>query len=82
MIETAGIVVTFDSTFLVEEHRNFSAAGTTSVLDMPFTQLTGGARRLYEACSSAAGTYQAFFSGTDASGARLLMASPLVTFVP
>ena len=38
----------------------------------------GGSRRTYGACSPVAGTYQAFFSGTDANGNRIRAASPLV----
>jgi hypothetical protein len=78
MTESAGIDVTFDSTFTVEERRNFGAL-STSTLDMPFSELEGGERRTYGACSPVPGTYQAFFSGTDESGNRIRVASPLVT---
>jgi hypothetical protein len=75
--ETSGVNVTFDATFRVEERR--SAGGTSSTeLDTPFLGLTGGSRRTYSACSPVAGTYQAFFSGTDASGNRIRVASPIV----
>ena len=81
MAETAGVTVMFDATFRVEEGRN--VGGTSSnQLDMPFTSLDGGSRRAYGACSLAAGTYQAFFSGTDANGNRIRVASPVVTIGP
>jgi hypothetical protein len=81
MAETAGIDVTFDSSFLVEERRNFGAP-TSSAPDMPFRDMTGGTRRSYEACSSTPGTYQASFSGSDANGNRFRVGTPLVTFAP
>lgn len=81
MTETAGIDVTFDSTFVVEERRA-SGALSTSTLDMPFNELEGGERRSYGVCSPVAGTYQAFFSGADANGNRIRVASPLVTMGP
>jgi len=76
--ETAGISVTLDSTFVAEER---GPGGTLSVnsFDMPFTDLPGGQRRTYGACSLDSGTYQAFISGTDANGNRIRAASPLVT---
>jgi hypothetical protein len=79
--ESAGVNVNFDSTFRVEER---PSAGTTSStqLDMPFFSLTGGSRRTYGACSPAAGTYQAFFSGTDANGNRVRVASPVIALGP
>lgn len=77
--ETAGIDITFDDTFRVEERRNFEEL-TSLVLDMPFTRLRGGTRLTYGACSTSPGTYQAFFSGTDANGNRFRIASPIVTF--
>jgi hypothetical protein len=79
--EATGIDVTFDATFVVEERRGSGAASTTT-LDMPFPELAGGGRRTYAACSPAAGTYQAFFSGTDANGNRIRVASPIVTMGP
>jgi hypothetical protein len=79
--ESAGIDVTLDSTFVVEERRNFGATSTTT-LDMPFTDMPGGSRRTYGACSVTPGTYQAFFNGTDARGNRIRVASPIVTFAP
>lgn len=82
MVETAGINVTFDSTFVVEERRNFSASVSTTTLDMPFTDLRGGSRRLYDACSLNPGTYQALFSGSDANGNRIRVGTPLATFAP
>jgi hypothetical protein len=81
MSETSGIDVTWDAQFLVEERRNFGVATSTS-LDMPFTALDGGSRRTYGACSPVPGTYQAFFSGGDANGNRIRIASPVVTFSP
>ena len=81
MTESTGIGVTFDSTFTIEERRGFGAL-TTSTLDMPFSELEGGERRSYGACSPVPGTYQAFFSGTDDSGNRIRVASPLVTMGP
>lgn len=76
--ETAGIDVTLDSTFVAEER---STGGTLSVtsFDMPFTDLPGGQRRTYGACSLVPGTYQAFVSGTDGNGNRIRTASPLVS---
>jgi len=76
--ETAGINVTLDSTFTAEERRGGGAV-SVNTLDMPFTDLQGGTRRTYGACSLAAGTYQAFVSGTDANGNRIRAASPLVS---
>lgn len=76
--ETAGINVTLDSTFVAEER---GTNGTLSVnsFDMPFTDLPGGQRRTYGACSVVSGTYQAFISGTDGNGNRIRTASPLVS---
>jgi hypothetical protein len=65
----------------VEERRNFGGVSVT-VLDMPFTEVDGGSRRTYNACSPVAGTYQAFFSGTDVNGNRIRVASPIVTLAP
>ncbi len=79
MIETSGVTITFEDQFIVEERRNFAAVAR-STFDMPFTELGGGQRRTYDVCSSAPGTYQAFFSGTDANGNRVRVASPLATF--
>lgn len=81
MKETSGIDVTFDSTFVAEERRG-SGSVTSNTLDMPFTDLQGGNRRTYGACSPVAGTYQAFFSGSDANGNRVRVASPIVTMGP
>ena len=81
MAETAGVDVTLDSSFTVEQRRNFGAPSST-VLDMPFTDLKGGSRRTYDACSPVSGTYQAFFSGQDANGNRIRISSPVVTFLP
>ena len=79
--EQSGLDVTFDSTFLVEERRSGGAVSTSS-RDMPFTELEGGERTSYTACSPVAGTYQAFFSGTDVNGNRIRVASPLVVMGP
>jgi hypothetical protein len=76
--ETAGVNVNFDSTFRVEERRT-AGSGSSTQLDMPFFSLNGGSRRTYGACSPVGGTYQAFFSGTDANGNRIRVASPVVT---
>jgi hypothetical protein len=76
--ETAGIDVTLDSTFVAEERRT-SGAVSVDTVDVPFTDLRGGTRRTYGACSQAPGTYQAFISGTDANGNRIQAASPLVS---
>lgn len=81
MSETAGVNVTLDSRFRIEERRG-SGVTTSSELDMPFPSITGGTRRSYGACSPVSGTYQAFFSGTDANGNRVRVASPLVTLGP
>ncbi len=80
MSETSGVAVNFDSTFLVEERR--SGGISPSTLDMPFSELSGGSRRTYGVCSPVAGTYQAFFTGTDANGNRIRVSSPLVLMVP
>ncbi len=77
MAERAGVDVTFEPTFAAED-----ASRNRTVLDMPFTQLPGGGRRTYSVCSPSAGTYQAFFNGTDANGNRVRVSSPVVTFVP
>jgi hypothetical protein len=76
--ETAGVNVTLDKTFTAEERRTTGTVSITTV-DMPFTDLQGGTRRTYGACSLVAGTYQAFISGIDAIGNRMRAASPLVT---
>jgi len=81
MKETLGIDVTFDSTFVAEERRGAGIV-TSNTLDMPFTDLKGGNRRTYGVCSPVAGTYQAFFSGSDANGNRVQAASPIVTMGP
>jgi hypothetical protein len=75
--ETAGVNVTLDSTLVTEERRTTGVV-SVNTFDMPFTDLPGGQRRTYGACSPVAGTYQAFISGTDANGNRLRAASPLV----
>jgi hypothetical protein len=79
--ETAGVNVTLDKTFTAEERRTTGTVSVTTV-DMPFTDLLGGTRRTYGACSLVAGTYQAFISGIDAIGNRMRAASPLVTLGP
>ena len=76
--ETAGINVTLDAQFVAEERRT-NGVVSVNTLDMPFTDLGGGTRRTYGACSLVAGTYQAFISGTDANGNRIRAASPLVS---
>jgi hypothetical protein len=79
--ETAGVNVTLDKTFTAEERRTTGTVSVTTV-DMPFTDLLGGTRRTYGACSLVAGTYQAFISGIDAIGNRMRAASPLVALGP
>ena len=81
MMETSGTSVTFDSRFRVEERRNFGPL-TSEDIDMPFTELPGGGRREYSGCSVTPGTYQAFFSGIDANGNRVRVATPIATFLP
>ncbi len=81
MAEMAGITVTFDSEFEIEQ-RTTQGIGGRSTLDMPFTELKGGERRSYSACSPVGGTYQAFFSGADANGNRVRVATPVVTMGP
>jgi hypothetical protein len=80
MSETAGVNITFDSRFRIEERRG--SVVSSNELDMPFTSIAGGTRRQYAACSPVAGTYQAFFSGTDANRNRIRVASPVVTLAP
>ena len=75
--ETAGVNVTLDSTLVTEERRTTGVV-SVNTFDMPFTDLPGGERRTYGACSPVAGTYQAFISGSDANGNRVRAASPLV----
>jgi hypothetical protein len=77
MAEHSGVSVTFDPTFDTADE-----SGSRTTLDMPFRDLAGGSRRTYSVCSPSPGTYQAFFSGTDANGNGLRVASPIVTFVP
>ncbi len=81
MSETAGVNIAFDSQFRIEERRN-SGIVSSNTLDMPFTSIAGGTRRSYVACSPVPGTYQAFFSGTDANGNRIRAASPVITLAP
>jgi hypothetical protein len=81
MVETAGVTVTFDPAFRIEERR-IDGGTSSNQLDMPFTNLDGGSRRTYSVCSPAAGTYQAFFSGNDVNGNRISVASPVVTLAP
>ena len=81
MSETAGVNISFDSQFRIEERRGSGAVSSTE-LDMPFGSINGGTRRTYAACSPVAGTYQAFFSGTDARGNRVRVASPVITLAP
>jgi hypothetical protein len=81
MAETRGVDVTLDSTFVVEQRRNFGGV-SSGTLDMPFTDLPGGSRRTYSVCNPVTGTYQAFFSGVDANGNRIRITSPVVTFLP
>jgi hypothetical protein len=78
MSETAGVNITFDSRFRIEERRGAGGV-SASELDMPFTTINGGTRRTYATCSPVPGTYQAFFTGTDANGHRIRVASPVVT---
>lgn len=79
--ESAGVAINFDSNFLVEERRSGGTL-SSSTFDMPFSELAGGARRTYGACSSSGGTYQAFFTGTDTNGNRIRVSTPLVLLVP
>jgi hypothetical protein len=81
LLETAGLSLTFDSTFEVEERRNFGALTSTRI-DMPFTDMPAGGRRTYSACSPTPGTYQAFFSGRDVNGNLVRTSSPVVTMGP
>jgi len=81
MSETAGVNITFDAQLRIEERRNSGVVSSTT-LDMPFGSITGGTRRTYAACSPLAGTYQAFFSGTDANGNRIRVGSPVITLAP
>jgi hypothetical protein len=76
--ETAGLDVTLDPQFVAEERRSTGVVSVNTI-DMPFTDLPGGTRRTYAACSLVSGTYQAFVSGTDANGNRIRAASPLVS---
>lgn len=76
--ETAGIAVTFNDTIEVVERRGSETI--TSNVDSPLTSLPAGGRRLYTACGTTVGTYQVFFTGTDANGNRLRVASPVITF--
>jgi hypothetical protein len=76
--ESAGVDVTFDNTVRTEERVEFEVLRTT-VLDTPFTHMSGGSRRGYSVCAAEAGTYQAFFSGVDAGGNRFRIASPVVS---
>jgi hypothetical protein len=79
--ENAGVDVRLDSTFIVEE-RAVGGALIRSTANTPFTTLAGGGRREYQVCAPSAGTYQAFFSGSDSRGNRVRFASPLVTLLP
>src|SRR5258705_13598990 len=81
MSETAGVNVSFDSQFRIEERRN-TGVGSSTTLDMPISGITGGTRRTFATCSPVAGTYQAVFSGTDPSGNPISVASPVVKLVP
>ena len=80
MAETAGVGVTFDATFRIEERQNSGVS--SNELDMPFTSIAGGTRRSYAACRTSPGVYQAFFSGTDANGNRIRVGSPVITLGP
>jgi len=79
--ENAGIDVRLDPAFAVEQ-RPATGPAIRTTFDTPFTVLAGGARREYEVCAPLAGTYQAFFSGTDARGNRVRFASPVVSLLP
>jgi hypothetical protein len=81
MSETAGVNLTFETRFRIEERRGSGVVSSTE-LDMPFYTISGGTRRTYTACSPVAGTYQAFFSGIDANGNRIRVASPVITLGP
>lgn len=80
--ETSGVSVTLDSTFIGEQRTPGSSAVSSTTLDTPFRTLDGGSRRTYDGCSPQSGTYQAFFSGVDATGAKVRFVSPLVTLTP
>jgi hypothetical protein len=79
--ENAGVSLTLDDTFIVEE-RPTAGSSTRTIVDTPFRPLAGGARREYEVCARSPGTYQAFFAGNDSRGNRVRFASPVVTLLP
>lgn len=79
LVETAGVAVTLDDTFVVEERKGGGQV-VSSRTDNPFTSISAGEKRRYSGCEPATGTYQAFFSGKDANGNDIRFASPLVTF--
>jgi hypothetical protein len=79
--ENGGIDVRLDRTFAVEQ-RPPAGAATRTTFDTPFAVLAGGARREYEVCAPLPGTYQAYFSGTDARGNRVRFATPVVNLLP
>jgi hypothetical protein len=80
--ETSGVSVTLDSTFIGEQRTPGSSVVSSTTLDTPFRTLDGGSRRTYDGCSPQSGTYQAFFSGVDATGTKVRFATPLVTLLP
>jgi hypothetical protein len=77
LAETAGIALTLDDRVIIEERR--SSGVFTHVDENPITSLAAGERRQTVVCGPEAGTYQAFFSGTDARGNAIRTASPVVT---
>src|SRR5258705_6706489 len=81
MSETAGINVSFDSQFRIEERRN-TGVGSSTTLDMPISGITGGTRRTFATCSPPAGTYQALFRRARPSGNRVRLGRPRVTLAP
>ena len=79
--ESGGIDVQLDSTFTVEE-QSASGMPSRSVVETPFRTLAGGSQREYAVCAPSAGTYQAFFAGSDTRGNRVRFATPVITLVP
>ncbi|MBI4264117.1 MAG: carboxypeptidase-like regulatory domain-containing protein [Acidobacteria bacterium] len=77
--ETNGVAVTLDDTLEVEERRGTQVVRRFTE-ENPVRSLAAGERRRWSGCNDQAGTYQAFFTGTDANGNRIRFSSPIITF--
>ena len=81
--ETGGVGIELDDEILIEERRGGQVVRTERS-ENPFPRIEAGEKRRLSTCEDGtqAGTYQAFFSGTDDNGNRVRFSTPLITFLP